>query len=90
MFRLNTPLNFDSLKSIFGDKKKEDDSKYVLPSDKPTKTEAEDIFLRNKKIAKNISHAIRNSLGQMNFLISGDWGMGKTSILYSIDLSPIK
>jgi hypothetical protein len=83
MFRLNSLIKLVRFQSIFPKKKK--DSRFTLPSDRPTQKEKEDIFHRNEKIAENISHAIRTSDGQMNFLISGDWGMGKTSILHAVE-----
>lgn len=48
---------------------------------------AEDIpdYFNRNKIADEIAYVIKTSVGQMNFLISGEWGIGKTSILNLIE-----
>lgn len=55
---------------------------YILFPD----TEREDFFSRSPIISA-VAKAISASRGQMNFLISGEWGMGKTRILKGIENS---
>ncbi len=58
---------------------------YILFPD----TSSEDYFSRTP-IASTISKIVVSSKGQMNFLISGEWGMGKTKILKEIEKLLIK
>lgn len=59
---------------------------YILPTDKPACSEysGKDLFQRDS-ISSLIAESIVKSSGQMNFLISGKWGIGKTSILNGIE-----
>ncbi len=59
---------------------------YTLFSDTPAGGEEFPDILGREKIAEKVSHAIRKSKGQINFLIAGDWGIGKTTILKKIDV----
>ena len=56
---------------------------YILPGDYPTSGEND--ILDRKPIAENIFHGINKSDSQMNFLISGKWGIGKSSVLKEIE-----
>jgi len=58
--------------------------RYVLFSDSSADTDESDIFER-RYIANEVVQSIHESEGQMNFLISGEWGIGKTSILKLAD-----
>lgn len=55
--------------------------RFILFSDFAAGAEKIPDTFRRGKIAEEIAHTILSSDGQMNFLISGEWGIGKTSIL---------
>lgn len=75
--------NFNlSFKPLFSNanRLRSDDRFVLFPDTAAGDEECPDCFKR-EKIAKEIATTINLSKGQMNFLISGDWGVGKTTLL---------
>lgn len=67
------------------DKKEQETSQlYTLFSDAPIEEINEDL-LERKPIAQQIVNAIQTTTGQLNFLIAGKWGIGKTTVLKGIE-----
>lgn len=62
----------------------DNNSFYTLFGDSPAGDSEYPDILERDKIAKVISHSIKNSQSQVNFLVAGEWGIGKTSILNKI------
>lgn len=56
-------------------------NRFILFSDAPAGDEKIPDSFEREKIAKEIATTIHLSKGQMNFLIAGKWGIGKTSVL---------
>lgn len=76
---------FQNKKNIISEK-----SKFILfPDLSADDMEIPDLFARTK-IADEITTTILTSKGQMSFLISGEWGIGKTSILKFIQKKLIR
>lgn len=72
--------------SLFKKQVKEKNKKsFILFPDAAAGKEKIDDFFNRDRVAQEIASAINNSEGQMNFLISGEWGIGKTSILNLIE-----
>lgn len=76
--RVKRPFNFTLSKKRVSSSKS--NKRYILFSDSSADTDASDIFDR-RYLSNEIVQSIHESEGQMNFLISGEWGIGKTSIL---------
>ncbi|MFA7301025.1 MAG: P-loop NTPase fold protein [Candidatus Shapirobacteria bacterium] len=81
-------LNLSGLFLKNKSKKKEKTVKlkqYILPSDESACDYSHEDLFQRENISLQISDSILNSSGQMNFLVSGKWGIGKTSILNGIE-----
>lgn len=79
-FKLRFGLFSEENNSINGKK----ENTYTLFPDTPAGDEEFPDILGRDKIAEKVSFAIRKSRGQINFLIAGEWGIGKTTILKKI------
>lgn len=82
--KMNFKPKFGSLKEKNNSFSKKGVNMYTLFSDAPAGDETFPDILGREKIAEKVSHAIRKSKGQINFLIAGEWGIGKTTILKKI------
>jgi len=80
--KLNLAFNLALFSAKRGEKRIK---RFILFPDLPAGDKKIPDFFKRDPIAREISSAIRTSEGQMNFLISGEWGIGKTSILKLIE-----
>ncbi len=59
--------------------------RYKLFSDQSAGSDTVPDRLERDRIAHNVADTVSSSSGAINFLIAGEWGIGKTSILNSIE-----